>query len=66
MYCIEVHVTLLGLFGHPRSDSAPGESCPLAPLFTFPEPLIAVVERNERRAQVSVGQRHHRTPRMNR
>jgi len=36
MYCIEVHVTLLGLFGHPRSDSAPGESCPLAPPLYVP------------------------------
>jgi len=34
MYCFEkVLMTLLGLFG-PRSDSAPGESCPLAPLVT--------------------------------
>jgi len=39
MYCIEeVLVTLLGLFGDPRSDSAPGISCPPSPLVT---PLLA-------------------------
>ena len=31
MYCIEVLLTLLGLFVVPRSHSAPGELCPLHP-----------------------------------
>ena len=36
----KVLMTLLGLFGAPRSDSAPGELFPLAPLVT---PLVSVL-----------------------
>jgi len=38
MYCIEESiVTLLGLFGFPRSDSLPVELCPLCPPRYAPE-----------------------------